>query len=68
MTIYRNANWTRRNHECTNVVYQVAPEGVAPRRYNGDAAPKGEWVEADAIPGDMQKIGGFAGFTFYGYF
>ena len=61
--IYRNTNWTRRNYDCTNIVYQVTNE--APRNYNGELADN--WERADKIPDDMMKIGGFAGHEFYGY-
>ena len=67
MTIYRNANWTARNYDCTNVVYQVVPEGEMPRRFSGQEAPEGEWVKADAIPSNMQELGGFGGYKFHGF-
>ena len=67
MTIYRNANWTRRNYDCTNVVFQIVPEGREPHRMNGQKAPAGEWVKAEAIPGNMESLGGFAGHSFFGF-
>jgi hypothetical protein len=67
MNIYRNTNWTGRNYDCTNVVYQVVAGDQKPCRFSGAAAPDGEWVKADRIPADMQDIGGFMGHTFYGY-
>jgi hypothetical protein len=67
MTTYRNATWTARNYECTNVVFQVVPDGDVPRRFNGNPAPAGEWVVAKDIPSDMAPLGGFGGYAFYGY-
>lgn len=67
MTIYRNANWTSRNYDCTNVVFQIVPEGEVARRFSGQIAPEGEWVKADEIPANMSDLGGFAGYTFYGF-
>ena len=66
-TIYRNATWIKRNYDCTNVVYQTAPAGEAPRRANGDAAPADEWVPADAVPSEMIHLYTVNGFKFYGF-
>jgi hypothetical protein len=67
MTLYRNTTWTRRNYECTNVVFQEVPDGDVPRRFNGNPAPEGEWVKADIIPVEMMELGGFGGYRFHGF-
>ena len=68
MTLYRNATWTARNYDCTNVVYQEVPKGDVPRRFNGSPAPEGEWVKTDKpVPAAMMDIGGFAGYRFHGF-
>lgn len=67
MTTYKNANWTARNYDCTNIVFQTVPDGEAPRRYNGEVAPAGEWVKADSIPAKFSELGGFGGYRFFGF-
>ena len=67
MTIYKNINWTVRNYDCTNVVFQKVPDGNQPRRFNGEIAPEGEWEVAQNIPAEMTDIGGFSGYSFYGF-
>jgi hypothetical protein len=67
MTTYRNANWTKRDYDCTNIVYQVVDGNADPRRFNGFEAPAGEWVKVSEMPEGLDKLGGFGAHTFYGY-
>lgn len=50
MTIYRNKNWTARDYECVNIVFQSAPDG-APRNYTTGQIDNENW-----IPVDMQEV------------
>ena len=67
MALFKNTTWTKRNYDLTNVVYQVAPHGEPPRRFNGDVAPAGEWERVTDIPAGFDDIGGFSGYTFHGF-
>lgn len=60
MKTYRNANWVKRNYECTNVVACISP--VKPT--SGHA----EWVESDeSILEGLTMLHSIGAATFYGY-
>lgn len=60
MKTYRNANWTKRDYECINVVACVSP--VNPT--SGYA----EWVEAgEEILEGLTLLHSIGAATFYGY-
>lgn len=57
LNTYRNRNFVKRDYECTNVVYCLAP-----------SAPSEEWViSQDAIPASMRMLERRGDALFYGW-
>lgn len=56
--LYKNKNWTKRNYDYKNVVFQKVPVGQTPLTYSGEI-DKDNWVKHPGpIPKDMKKLGG----------
>ena len=69
--IFKNANWTSRNYDCTNIVFAVTDGDEAPTFfYSGETAPEGSWVPSDdkELFNKCEQIGMVAGVRFYGFF
>ena len=65
MATFANANFTKRNYDCTNVVAAVAEQAPS---FGFSGHPADYWVEADdSILNGLTKLGSVAGVTFYGY-
>ena len=82
MTTFKNINWTKRNYDCTNLVYQVSD---IPRNYQTGQADTANWEEVDAAEAaeiaeyaqlgmcyfadakNMMKVFGMGKSDFYGF-
>lgn len=66
MPVYRNRNFEKRNYDCTNI---VAVECAEPPLVGWNGQPADYWEPTTGRPqlAGLDKIGSFAGMTFYGY-